>query len=474
MVAHESAPEAMVDQPCIAMRALQPEPAGPAQRERRIAAPVEKQERLVAAFERHLHGFGERRRDIAARRRSFAAQIDRLDRRLTLAAEALGQREAGVAPAPCVHLGLDRGRRRSQHNGNFRDMRPHHRHVAGVVAHAVLLLVGRVVLLIDDDEAEVGIGQEQRGPGARHDLDLAVGGGRPGARAHARGEAGMPFRRTHAEALRESVEELRGERDLRHEHENLAGAPNHFGNGFEIDRGLAGPGHAVDQRHRIAARRDFGAQRGGGLGLRRAQVRHGKVRTGRARDRLGRKRRGLQCPLIHKPVDHAGRDAGFLDNIALGVEQAVGEQRQDFFARRRHAQGNRPGEPHRDPRALRPELLAHAQRHAQHHAAGAERVIGDPIDEISQLRLERRDFELLGHVFEPIVEPRPRHAVAPHRAGRFARPQRHAHEIAGRKLEPRRHPIGIGLIEGDRHEDVDNLLGHGRPTIRLTKGEGKG
>ena len=40
VVAHESAPEAMVDQPCIAMRALQPEPAGPAQRERRIAAPV--------------------------------------------------------------------------------------------------------------------------------------------------------------------------------------------------------------------------------------------------------------------------------------------------------------------------------------------------------------------------------------------------------------------------------------------------
>jgi hypothetical protein len=273
----------------------------------------------------------------------------------------------------------------------------------------------------------------------------------------------MPFRRTHAEALGEAVEELRGERDLRHEDQGLAGAPDHFGNGFEIDRGLAGAGHAVDQRHRIAAGRDCGPQRVGGLGLRRAQVRRGKIRIGRACDRLGRQRRGLQRSLVDQAVDHAGRDAGFLDNIALGAEQAVGEQRQDFFACRRHAHGSWPGEPHRDPRALRAELLAHAQRHAQHHAAGAERVIGDPIDEISQLRLERRDFKLLGHVFQPIVEPRPRHAVAPYRAGRFARAQRHAHEIARRELEPCRHPIGIGLIERDRHEDVDDVLGHCRP-----------
>ena len=245
----------MIDQPCIAMRALQPEPAGPAERERRIAAPIEKQQRLIAALERRLHGFGEPRRDIAPARRAFAAQIDCFDRRLMLAAEALGQRDAGVATAPRVHLGLDRRRRRRQHDGNFRDVRPHHRHVAGVIAHAILLLVGRVVLLIDDDEAEVGIGQEQRGARADHDLDLAVGGRCPGPRAHARGEAGVPFGRAHAEALREPIEELRGERDLRHEYENLAGAPDRFGDGFEIDRGLAGAGHAIDQRHRIAAGR---------------------------------------------------------------------------------------------------------------------------------------------------------------------------------------------------------------------------
>jgi hypothetical protein len=36
-----------------------------------------------------------------------------------------------------------------------------HRHVAGVVKHPILLLVGEVVLLVDDDQTEVGEGKEQ-------------------------------------------------------------------------------------------------------------------------------------------------------------------------------------------------------------------------------------------------------------------------------------------------------------------------
>ena len=39
-------------------------------------------------------------------------------------------------------------------------MAAHHGHVAGVIVNAVLLLVGLVVLFIDDDEAEIGIGQK--------------------------------------------------------------------------------------------------------------------------------------------------------------------------------------------------------------------------------------------------------------------------------------------------------------------------
>src|SRR5262245_14402497 len=48
VVTHQPALEAMIDQPGIAIRALKTEPAGPAQCEGRIAAPVEKQQRLLA------------------------------------------------------------------------------------------------------------------------------------------------------------------------------------------------------------------------------------------------------------------------------------------------------------------------------------------------------------------------------------------------------------------------------------------
>jgi hypothetical protein len=88
----------------------------PAERERRIAATVEEQQRLLAAFERGLHRLRQPRRNIAPARRTFDAQIDRLDQGDMLAAEALRQRQAGVAAALRVDLGLDRGRRRHQHD----------------------------------------------------------------------------------------------------------------------------------------------------------------------------------------------------------------------------------------------------------------------------------------------------------------------------------------------------------------------
>src|SRR5262249_62038665 len=51
VMADEPVPEAMVDEPGIAMWALQAEAAGATERERRIAAPVEEQQCLVAATE---------------------------------------------------------------------------------------------------------------------------------------------------------------------------------------------------------------------------------------------------------------------------------------------------------------------------------------------------------------------------------------------------------------------------------------
>jgi hypothetical protein len=113
---------------------------------------------------------------------------------------------------------------------------------------AVFLLIGRVMLLIDDDQAEIGIGQEQRRARADHHLGLARRHRRPGARAFARRQLRMPFRRRRAEACAEAVERLRGERDLRHQNQRLPAALEIFRHRLVIDFRLARPCDAVDQR----------------------------------------------------------------------------------------------------------------------------------------------------------------------------------------------------------------------------------
>ena len=165
-----------------------------------------------------------------------------------------GEREPPIAAAPRIDFGLDRRRRRRQHDRDVVDVRAHHRHVARMIVHAVFLLVGGVVLLIDHDQAEIGIWQKQRRARADHDVHFA-GRDRASrcARACAR-ELGVPFGRADAEACCEAIEELRRERDLGHQDQRLAALPDRLGDRLEIDLGLARAGDAVEQRRRRSRR----------------------------------------------------------------------------------------------------------------------------------------------------------------------------------------------------------------------------
>src|SRR5262249_15899149 len=96
MVADEPTPEAVIDQPGVAIRAAQAKAALPAQRQRRIAAAVEEQQRLLAALDRRLDRLREPRCDVAPARRSLDAHVDGLDGGKMLAAEALRQVQARV------------------------------------------------------------------------------------------------------------------------------------------------------------------------------------------------------------------------------------------------------------------------------------------------------------------------------------------------------------------------------------------
>jgi len=74
MVANQALAEAVIDQPGVADGTGKAMPAGAAQRQRRIAAAVEEQQRLLAPLDRVPDLFGEPRGDESAARRRLAPQ----------------------------------------------------------------------------------------------------------------------------------------------------------------------------------------------------------------------------------------------------------------------------------------------------------------------------------------------------------------------------------------------------------------
>src|SRR5262249_53225024 len=79
LVTYEPTLEPVLDEPTVAGRALEAEPAGAAQGQRGVAAPIEKQERLVAACDRVADRLDQPWRDEVPARRPFAPQVDRID-----------------------------------------------------------------------------------------------------------------------------------------------------------------------------------------------------------------------------------------------------------------------------------------------------------------------------------------------------------------------------------------------------------
>ena len=180
MVAGEAVHQPMLDHPRGAIGALEAMPAGPAQGQRGEAAAVEEQQALLARGE--VGGeFGDQlRREPAAARRRVLGQVERGDGRHDRGAVALLEQQFAIAPDLDHVAGLDRRGRRGQDDRDLLEMAAHHRDVAGVILDAFLLLEARLMRFVDDDQPEVGVGQEQRR--ARADDDLGVARWRSRAR----------------------------------------------------------------------------------------------------------------------------------------------------------------------------------------------------------------------------------------------------------------------------------------------------
>jgi len=139
------------------------------------------------------------------------------------------------------------------------------------------------------------------------------------------------------------------------------------------------------------------------------------------------------------------------------VQQPVGQDLDQPLPRRGHAFGHFADQPHPHPHPLGAEMLAHPQRHPHYHAARRQRIIGDPIDQAAQLFPQRRDVEFLADLLETVMQARIWIGVfGPHHADDLARSQRHAHDVARLQVHAAGRPIGIGLVERNRHQHVDD------------------
>ncbi len=208
------------------------------------AAPVQEQDRLAAAVG-DLAELGEKRR--RERVTGLPAQVDDLHRR----------QPAGDAPAELEPLerrpALGPRRRRPEDRDGALERCALDRDRAGVVARIGLLLVGRVLLLVDDDQAEPVHRREDRRAGADDDPRLAGDDPRTFVAALGVGERRVQDRDPVAEAGPHAADRLRCERDLRNENDGAEAALEDGGAGLEVDLRLPRAGRAPEQEGAPAA-----------------------------------------------------------------------------------------------------------------------------------------------------------------------------------------------------------------------------
>ena len=222
----------------VAVGTAQRRPARAAVQRRRDTAAVQEEDRLRAALGDAAQ-LGEQRRGEWITR--FAAEVDDPHRR-QLGADPAAQRQPFERrPA------LGPRRRGAEDGGGALERGPLDRDGARVVARVGVLLVGLVVLLVDHDQPEA---LERREDGrARADDHSRLTAHDPLALVAALGfgQCRVEHRDAVAEARAEAADGLRGERDLRHEHDRTQAPLERRRARLQIDLRLPRPRDPVEQ-----------------------------------------------------------------------------------------------------------------------------------------------------------------------------------------------------------------------------------
>ena len=144
-------------------------------------------------------------------------------------------------------------------------MRAIHRQVAGMIAPAFLLLVGAVVLFINNNHAEIFKRRKQRGAGADDNRRLAIFRFQPRRKTLAVVQAGMQNFHRGIKTFTKTGDSLRCQADFRHHHQRLFALSEHVFQYAEINLRFTGTGNARQQPGRKSICRAMNCANGGGL-----------------------------------------------------------------------------------------------------------------------------------------------------------------------------------------------------------------
>jgi hypothetical protein len=247
----------------IAVRAVGDPAAVVAGQDAREAPAVEQDEALPSLGEGLAHGVEQRAAEALVG--TVHAGIQAAYRRGLRAVRARAQTQVPIAALAGLHQGLQRRCGGTENHRDGLDVTAHDREVAGVVAQAVLLLVGRVVFLVDDDQPEPRQRREQRRAGPEQEAPLPEAGVLPDPQPLACRQSRVQGRDLSGEASADPLDQLRSQRDLRDQDQDLPVACERVRGSLEVHLCLAAAGDPVQQEHGPLAR--VRGDRGDGLVL---------------------------------------------------------------------------------------------------------------------------------------------------------------------------------------------------------------
>lgn len=291
-----------------------------------VAAAVEQEDGLFAAFEGSAEiGFHFAREHMDAfSGEVFVAHVNEVDARHGQTADARGHADQVVVFFfTDVFPRFERGRGGAEDDGDVFEVGALHGDIAGVIARSGLVFVAGLGFFVDDDDAEIGARREDGAARADDDGDAAGGDGGPGPGAFDGRQAAVQ-RSDAVEASFETANGLRREGDFGDEHDGLATQGECLADGTDVDFGLSAAGYPKEKPDGEGSGFDGGVDLSDGGGLVGRQIEWGVV-TGTGRQwRLDGFRNGfdLNEALFGEGGEHGGGAVGDFTEIG-GAKAAI-------------------------------------------------------------------------------------------------------------------------------------------------------